>query len=95
MRASPHGKCFITKYPFEVWSALVQLSALPCIIAGMNRPLFFSDRRTHARIRVCKPAKIVFNARASVLDCTVRNISDTGACLVLAAPAVLPTRWPR
>ena len=59
----------------------------------MNKPLVFSDRRTHTRSRVCKGAKIVFNARASVLDCTVRNVSDAGACLVLATPAVLPPEF--
>jgi hypothetical protein len=59
----------------------------------MNQPLVFTDRRTHARSRVCKGAKIVFNARSCVLDCTVRNISDVGACLVLATPVVLPPEF--
>ena len=28
-----------------------------------------------------KAGRIVFNQRRSVLDCTVRNLSSTGACL--------------
>lgn len=53
----------------------------------------FTDRRRQQRFRVCKGAKIVFNSRACVIDCTVRNISEGGACLVLATPAVLPPQF--
>jgi len=53
----------------------------------------FTDRRRHQRFRVCKGAKIVFNSRACVIDCTVRNISEGGACLVLATPTVLPPEF--
>jgi hypothetical protein len=59
----------------------------------MNQPAIFSDRRQNPRARVLKGAKIIFNGRTSVLDCTMRNFSDGGACLVLAAPAILPPEF--
>jgi len=37
-----------------------------------------------------KAGKIVFNRQLSVVDCTIRNLSDGGACLVVASPVGLP-----
>jgi hypothetical protein len=47
------------------------------------------DQRDMTQRRVFKPAKIAFG-RASIIDCTVRTISDSGACLQVGSPVVIP-----
>jgi hypothetical protein len=51
------------------------------------------DRRNDARSRALKSGKIVFNSRWSIIDCTVRNLSDTGCCLQLGDPVGVPDRF--
>jgi hypothetical protein len=51
-----------------------------------------SEQRRHIRRRVLKAAKIAFN-RGSVIDCTVRNISERGALLQVASPIGIPDRF--
>jgi hypothetical protein len=51
------------------------------------------DRRNDGRSRALKSAKIVFNNRFSVIDCTVRNLSDTGCCLQLGDPIGVPDKF--
>jgi hypothetical protein len=48
-----------------------------------------NDQRDATRQRVLKPAKIAFG-RACIIDCTLRNISDSGACLQVASPLGIP-----
>ena len=48
------------------------------------------ERRNDARSRALKSGKIVFNNRRSIIDCTVRNLSDTGCCLQLGDPVGMP-----
>jgi hypothetical protein len=48
-----------------------------------------NDNRRVARHRVLKGAKIAFG-RAGIIDVTVRNISDRGACLKVASPLGIP-----
>jgi hypothetical protein len=52
-----------------------------------------SERRTTGRQRVLKAGKIVFNNGASVLDCTVRNVSGTGACLMVVNALAVPAEF--
>ena len=40
-----------------------------------------SPRRTNTRAKTLKSAKIVFNKNQSVIDCFVKDLSDTGAKL--------------
>ena len=47
------------------------------------------ERRRRMRRRVLKAAKIGFN-RGSIIDCTVRNISEHGALLQVASPLGIP-----
>ncbi len=47
------------------------------------------DRRTGRRQRVLKAAKITLGG-AAVIDCTVRNLSDEGACLQVVSPVGIP-----
>jgi PilZ domain len=39
------------------------------------------ERRHIPRTRTLKSARIVFNHSSSVIDCTVRNLTNIGACL--------------
>ena len=48
------------------------------------------DKRRHPRRRVLKQARIIFNNRFSVVDCTVRDLSLSGCRIRLHAPLPLP-----
>ena len=56
-----------------------------------------TERRTNDRQRVLKAAKIVWNKGSSVLDCTMRNISKSGAMVevvnTLSVPDEFELRW--
>ena len=47
------------------------------------------ERRT-ARHRVLKAAQITFKDRGAAIDCTIRDISDGGACLKVVSPVGIP-----
>ena len=55
----------------------------------MKGPIVAESRRG-ARRRILKGAKIVFNNRSALVDCTVRNLSDTGACLHVPSTFGIP-----
>lgn len=48
------------------------------------------EHRRDLRLRTLKSGKIVFNKKSSVLDCTIRNLSQSGACLQFADPTGIP-----
>jgi len=48
------------------------------------------ERRSDQRHRALRGAKIVFNDRRSVIDCTVRNLSGTGARLQVESVSGIP-----
>jgi hypothetical protein len=48
------------------------------------------ERRKKQRQRTLKAAKIIFNDRRSILDCTARDITDDGACLIVGSLAGVP-----
>lgn len=48
------------------------------------------ERRIKRRQRSLKAGKIVFNRQLSVIDCTVRDLTDVGARLVVGSPVGLP-----
>lgn len=50
-------------------------------------------RRSAPRRRVLKQGRIVFNNKHSVIDCTVRNFSETGALLLLKSVIGVPDRF--
>ena len=58
------------------------------IRAFQSLPL--KERRKELRRRTLKSAKIVFNERSSVIDCTVRNHSRYGALLQVATVVGIP-----
>lgn len=51
------------------------------------------NRRQPARKRMLKSGRIVFNRHRSVIDCTVRNLTEGGACLVVASQLGIPDRF--
>ena len=48
------------------------------------------EQREHPRHRTLKAGQIVFNDRFSVISCTVRNLSDAGACLQVETSVGIP-----
>lgn len=48
------------------------------------------NQRKQERQRTLKAGKIVFNRKASVVDCTVRNVSEGGACLQVQTVMGIP-----
>lgn len=56
----------------------------------MLSPAPVLKERSSARSRVFKSAKIVFNSGAAAIDCTVRDISDRGARLIVASVIGIP-----
>ena len=51
------------------------------------------DKRGAPRQRVLKAAKIITMDNTSVVDCTVRNMSDTGAQLVIEKSVKMPDEF--
>ncbi len=51
------------------------------------------EQRRQTRARTLKSARILFNDHRSVIDCTVRNLSPTGACLTVASALGIPERF--
>jgi hypothetical protein len=51
------------------------------------------ERRSSKRWGAYLKARIVFNNRSSVLDCTVRDLSDTGAGISFAGVCAIPTEF--
>jgi hypothetical protein len=52
-----------------------------------------SNRRITLRKKTLKSAKIVFNKKQSVIDCFVRDVSDTGAKLQVADLLAIPRNF--
>jgi len=52
-----------------------------------------AENRIQSRLRTLKSGKIVFNDRRSVVDCTIRNLSRTGACLQMPTTAGIPEHF--
>jgi PilZ domain len=51
------------------------------------------ERRRQQRARTLKSARILLNERHSVIDCTVRNLSPSGACLTVESALGIPERF--
>jgi hypothetical protein len=51
-----------------------------------------TDKRRAPRRRVLKGGQISFH-RLGTIDCAVRNLSATGACLIVASPIGIPDEF--
>jgi hypothetical protein len=54
----------------------------------MEKPT--QERRNLARHRALKTARIIFKGHCATIDCTVRNLSDRGACLNVESSIGIP-----
>jgi hypothetical protein len=54
----------------------------------MEKPT--QERRNVARRRALKRAQIIFKGHWATIDCTVRNLSDRGACLNVESSIGIP-----
>ena len=52
-----------------------------------------NEHRVSPRRRLLKTGQIAFSEKAPKLECTVRNLSDTGACLQISTTAGMPTSF--
>jgi hypothetical protein len=50
----------------------------------------FADRRSSTRKKIFREARVFFNDRQSLIDCTILDLSDGGAKLEFADRQVLP-----
>src|SRR5215213_4399665 len=57
---------------------------------SQTAPKLDSDPRAAPRLKALIAAKISFNNGQSTLDCLIRNLSDTGAKLIVSAAVTLP-----
>src|SRR5207248_443322 len=63
---------------------------------GRNRSVVWlsaEDRLAAQRRRVLKAGQIVFNARNSTVDCTVRSLSEEGAGLDVYSSTAIPRKF--
>jgi PilZ domain len=51
------------------------------------------ERRTSQRARVLKTGKIALTDKAPKIECAIRNITDTGACLQISTTFGIPTNF--
>ena len=51
------------------------------------------ERRANSRTRVLKAGQLVLSDKAPKLECSVRNLSATGACLQLSSTYGLPRNF--
>src|SRR5438067_9259980 len=63
----------------------------PKTLIGANVPSATHKHRD--RRRTLKMGKIVFDRKQCVMDCTVRNLSDGGACLLLTSVIGIPSEF--
>jgi hypothetical protein len=52
-----------------------------------------NEHRISPRRRVLKSGQIAFSDKVMKLECTVRNISETGACLQVSTTVGMPTNF--
>ncbi len=55
--------------------------------------LAVQEKRATFRKRVLKTAQIILSDKAPKLDCAVRNLSNTGACLQLSTTYGIPMNF--
>ncbi|HEY5082449.1 MAG TPA: PilZ domain-containing protein [Bauldia sp.] len=61
--------------------------------ANHTRAVTDDNRRRSPRMRTLKGGRIVTDSGNSVFDCTIRNLSETGAMLALSNPFGIPAHF--
>jgi hypothetical protein len=62
-------------------------------MASLVRDMTQPERRTAQRHRTLKAGKIVLHQGASVIDCTIRNLSAAGAAISVPNAATVPLEF--
>src|ERR1700730_8982142 len=62
-------------------------------LAGPRQGGCMAEKRTSERRRALRAGKIVWNKGGSVIDCTVRNISKTGALIGVLSAIMVPEEF--
>ena len=52
-----------------------------------------TDKRRMQRSRVLQGGVISYQRLGTTIDCTVRNLSKTGGCLMIASPVGIPNEF--
>ncbi|MXQ10677.1 PilZ domain-containing protein [Microvirga makkahensis] len=52
-----------------------------------------NKRRSSNRVRTLLDARVIFNNRFSLIECTVRNLSETGARIAFSHPTEIPPEF--
>ena len=52
-----------------------------------------NEHRVSPRRRLLKTGQIALSEKAPKLECTIRNLSDTGACLQVSTTTGMPTSF--
>jgi hypothetical protein len=52
-----------------------------------------SDKRKHARLVSLQSGRILFDAESSPVKCAILNVSDGGACLLVASTVCIPQKF--
>lgn len=60
--------------------------------AAAGLPPRVADSRKQARQRMLQVGKIAYNEGAISLDCTIRDLSPTGARITIAKGQIIPTK---
>ena len=95
MRLLWHGWRKVARLKLRVLNLTTQAAAITAMGSELSRKIEQMDnpkqeRRNEARRRTLKGARIVFKGHGAVIDCTVRNLSDRGACLKVETPIGIP-----
>src|SRR5262245_60436741 len=56
----------------------------------MTQDRIMEERRKEARVSTLKSGKIVFDNKLPAIDCLIRNLSESGACLQVNSTKGLP-----
>ena len=57
---------------------------------GLAVEKFYEELRKSVRRRVLKTGKIAFRNHFGAIDCTIRNLSEGGACIKVESPFGIP-----
>lgn len=60
---------------------------------GEPSPQVAADRRNSLRRRTLLAGRIIFNRQSSIINCTVRNVSESGARLEVESSIHVPDRF--
>ena len=96
--AHDHGEADELLLRLQSLSAEAQIGVLrsmgrEMLQAALDCPSSGSNRRSTARKKVLRTGKVIYNNKSCVVDCQVRDLSDTGCRIRVASSASLPRHF--